>query len=249
MRNLFFFIFYILVNPRLWKEFLKGAYLPVYIQYEWMKDLNVGTVIDVGAHQGKVSNVLNKLFPKAQIFAFEPSNEILKIHNRNIIVEQLAVGDKKGKSYLNETVFSPASSLLPLTKLYQQSLKKHLKITKKTEIEVVTLDNYFSNKKLIGPIFLKIDTQGMEGAVLRGGQGLLKKVSIIHIESPIQELYKGQAFFEEIYGILIKNGFRFIGDIPDSLFYPRFYLPDVMNCIFVRKELESFRSFKSYPKN
>lgn len=240
MKNNIFFVIYILFNPGLLKLIFRGIYIPVYIQYEWMKGLKIGTVIDVGAYRGKVSLVLSFLFPEAQIFAFEPSGEIQELSKKdkkNIKIENLAVGEKNRTSFLYETVFGPASSLLRLSLRYKESLKNHLKVSKRTKVKVTTLDEYFKGKKLKKPIFLKIDTQGMEGLVLKGSQSLLKDVAIIHLESPIKELYKGQAYFDELYEYLTKRNFKFIGDIPDSQFFPRFYLPDVINCVYVNIKL------------
>lgn len=236
IKNLIFFLFYLICNPRFLRVFLNNIYLPVYIQYEWTKGYKISTVIDVGAYRGYVSNVFNYLFPQVKIYAFEPTDEIDKLSDRNlsnIIVERFALSDKLGYSYFNKTFFGPASSLLPLSKIYGKTIK----VAKKSKVKITTLDMYFKNKKLEKPIFLKIDTQGTERAILGGASKLLRNVAIIHIESPIKELYKGQSYFEDIYKLLTKNDFRFIGDIPDSQFYPRFSPPDVINCIYVNTKL------------
>lgn len=234
MKNIIFFSLYLLLNPRLLKLFFQNIYVPVYIQCEWLKKIKINCVIDVGAYRGHVSKVFNHLFPEAEIFAFEPSDEILKMKkNDNITMVRLAVGDRVGTSNLYETSFRPASSLLHFGSFYNGIFK----MINKKKINVTTLDVYFKNKKFRKHTLLKIDTQGMEGAVLRGAENILKYVSIIHVESPLEELYRGQDFFEDIYLFLTKRHFRYIGDIPDSLFMPRFNPPEVLNCIYINTKL------------
>ena len=75
----------------------------------------------------------------------------------------------------------------------------------------------------------------MDGIVLRGAEKILKDVSIIHIESPFKDLYKGQDFFDDIFKFLTKRKFTFVGTIPDSEFMPNFNLPDALNCIYIKK--------------
>lgn len=236
MGNLIFFCLYLLLHPKLIRQIIKGLYIPVYIQYEWIKIFKINTVIDVGAYRGHVSKVLKYIFPSADIYAFEPSDEILKLEsnkNENITIERSAIGEKKIIADFYRTSYGPASSLLPFGKFYKNTFK----VEERKKVNVITLDDYFKNINLRKHIFLKIDTQGMDGSVLRGASKLLKKVSIIHIESPFKELYKGQDFFEDIHEFLSKKNFRFIGNIPDSQFIPNFNPPEVSNCIYINTKL------------
>lgn len=238
MKNMIFFLLYLLFNLRLFGLIFQNVYIPVFVQFEWLKNIPIKSVIDVGAYQGKVSRVLNYLFPKAKIYAFEPSDEIFKLKiktYKNIFIENSAISDKSGNALLYQTDFKPASSLLQLGKNYRSKFK----LLNQSKVKLKTLDEFFKDKKLKKHILLKIDTQGSELSVLKGADELLDKVSLIHIESPFKELYKNQSFFEDIYNFLTKKNFRFIGDIKDSQFYPDFNPPDAANCIYINKKLIS----------
>lgn len=240
MKNYFFFIVYILLRPNLLKLIFKGIYLPVYVQYEWIKKYPLKTFIDIGALDGNVSKVINHIFPKASIFAFEPIKQKTqliksKIKSDNLVVETFALSDHEGNENFYEYDYLGASSFLkPNPKnihIFRKNIIKHY------PIQLTTLDKYFRRKKIKKPIVLKIDTQGTEDLILKGGQGLLKQTSIIIVESSFIKFYKNQCSFEDIYENLKKLGFIYQGSILDSDFYPSFGLMVQENSVFIKKGL------------
>lgn len=238
MRNILFFLLYVLLNPRLIPLIFKSIYVPVYVQFEWLKKFNIRTVVDVGANRGDVTRALHFLFPKATIFAFEPikdeAEKIKNLHSPKVVVENLALANKTAQATLYRYSFSPSSSLLPVSSGYKKKFKG-VATSKKVNVQVITLDDYFKNKKVEGDVFLKIDTQGTEKQVLEGAQRFLSKVSVVHIEIPIEELYQKQNSFDEVYDFLTKKGFEYKGIITESYFYPNFSLREAENCVFVKK--------------
>lgn len=219
------------------RTLINGLYPPVYVQYEWLKDYEIRTVIDVGAYHGKVSQVLNYIFPKASIYAFEPIIENCKIIRSNIsseklVIENIALNNREGKATFYKNKFLPASSLLPVEKNYSKKYKLISK-SKKTIVSTTTLDKYFENKKIKDSVFLKIDTQGAEGAILEGGLNFLKKVAIVHVETSFDELYKEQDLFKDIYSRLINLGFSYAGESKEAEFYPSFKPRARVNSIFI----------------
>lgn len=249
VKNYIFFAIYCFLNPRLFKLVFHRVYIPVYVQYEWLKDYNIKTIIDVGACYGRDSRVLNYLFPKAMIYAFEPIKENCQLIKanffpKNLVLENIALSNKPGKAAFYKNYYLPGSSLLPLEQKFKKKYK-FLSKTERIEVKTTTLDNYFKNREIKEDVFLKIDVQGAENLVLKGGKNFLKRVSIIHIEVLFDRLYKGQGFFEEIYNYLTKLGFRYLGEIPGSEFYPSFELRDGVNSIFIN----SNKKPKKYEKS
>jgi Methyltransferase FkbM domain len=62
--------------------------------------------------------------------------------------------------------------------------------------------------------FLKIDTQGYELPVLQGAQEVLKRIRGVQVELSLVPLYKGQASFGQLTGVLGDSGFDLWGFIP-----------------------------------
>jgi FkbM family methyltransferase len=56
--------------------------------------------------------------------------------------------------------------------------------------------------------FIKLDTQGSELSILRGGEKLLKGVSGLKVEVEFLELYRGQPLFAEVDAFLRGRGFE-----------------------------------------
>ncbi len=139
------------------------------------------TLLDIGSHKAGYLYWMRKCVGKeGEIYAFEPQTLLYKYICRiiqyfewkNVIVEHLALSDKIGKTTLYIPVnevnkqSSPEASLLKPT--------ENKKINKTETVSIQTLDNYCSIHS-IQPEFLKIDVEGNELNVLKGGEEILKR--------------------------------------------------------------------------
>jgi FkbM family methyltransferase len=238
--NNIFFILYLFFNPRLWFLIFKKVYLPVYVQFEWLKEYKINTVIDVGSSVGNVSFALSKIFPSAVIYAFDPIKENCesfkkKKGNSKIQINNFALSNKKERVKFITAKYNPVSSMLSLRKEYQKIYPiKNIRM-----VNTTTLDLFFQSRSLKNLVFLKIDTQGTEKQILEGASKLLKRVAIIHIESSFEPIYFGQSKFGEIYDILTKAGFEYSGSVAESIFIPDFTHKKQENSIFINPNLLS----------
>lgn len=243
VKNYIFFALYLLSRPSLITLPFKGIHLPQYIQYEWMRRFQINTFIDIGAHDGNISRVIHYMFPQVTIFAFEPlkqKRDLIKskIGSNNLVVETLALSDHVGSKNFYEYDYLAASSFLK-PNLKRKTFTK--KIAKSYPIRVTTLDKYFDKKKLIKPIFIKMDTQGTENLIIKGGRNILKQATLLIIETSFIKTYIDQCLFENIYNSLIKLGFIYKGSMLDSHFYPVFGPLVQENAIFIKKgELSNY---------
>ena len=114
--------------------------------------------------------------------------------------------------------FSPSSSALEMGELHRQAFPQSAHSTCIT-VPVARLDDYLEKMRLTPPVFLKIDVQGFEDAVLRGAGQVLKQVDFLEIEVSYQPLYSGQVLFDGIHHMLADAGFRFAGNL-DSMLSP-----------------------------
>ena len=81
------------------------------------------------------------------------------------------------------------------------------------EVEVETLDNISESLSLVSPVLLKLDVQGFEKEVLRGGEGLLKQIDFLLFETSFIQMYENEPLFEEMHEFVSHLGFKILAPI------------------------------------
>lgn len=181
-----------------------------------MNYYKINKVIDVGANVGNYSKELFQLGYKGQIISFEPLSSAFKQLQSNSkpypkwTVVNCALGDFDGKYEINISENSDSSSLLPMLPDHLNSAPNSKYISKE-EIEVKKLDSIFDQiTKENENIYLKIDTQGFEKAVLDGAICSLKKIKAIQIELSIIPLYESSLNHKDLMNFIEQNGFKLV---------------------------------------
>jgi FkbM family methyltransferase len=164
------------------------------------------TILDIGAHIGLFSTIAAKITGvHGKIFAFEPSPATIPVLHQTIRINELdnlitpvnqAMGKEVGKMtfFVSDNEADNSNSLV--------SYKEDRKLNA-IETEVNTIDNFVMTKKLSKVNFIKIDAEGAEYDVIRGGAAVFKKyrpniILAIHPE-PIAK--KGDRM-EDIYDFM-----------------------------------------------
>lgn len=117
---------------------------------------------------------------------------------------------------MNINNFSPSSSMLEVNELHVENFK-HTAATKKQLITVKTLDDLQSELQLTKPYLVKIDTQGFEDKVIKGGSKIITDAKVVIIELTYKPLYKGQTLFDGIYHKMLQLGFQYHGNTEELL--------------------------------
>jgi FkbM family methyltransferase len=145
------------------------------------KDTKVN-IIDIGANVGLYS-LYAKYLPNAHFYSFEPFNITYNLLNENILLNDinnittynLALGDKQCKTILNTCISHNGLHTMGNNPLRFNDIKP-------VEIDVNTLDNLFFNNN-IKVDYIKIDTEGYEFYILKGGEKTIKTYKpIIQLE-------------------------------------------------------------------
>ena len=181
-------------------------------------------IAEIGAHPygefKEVSHTLLDYFPGSKIYAFEVNKEecekLNKICKKGMKFFPIALGEKKETRKFYETYMPVCSSLYKpndeFLKLYNNLNIAYFKNT--SEIETISLDE-FSNSHNLGSVdFIKIDIQGAELDVFRGGRETLKKTLMIVSEVEWVEQYINQPLFGDVSSFLKDHGFmlhKFLG--------------------------------------
>lgn len=193
-------------------------------QRTWFEQMGIQTVLDVGSYVGSFAYAIRHILPQVQIYSFEPlqDNYAQLVKNLtpfgNFQAFNTAIGEKAGELEFHRSDFSPSSSALEMGELHRQAFPQTAHSTT-LRVPVARLDDYLAKMKLTAPVFLKIDVQGYEDAVLRGAGQVLQQVDYLEIEVSYQPLYSGQVLFDGIHQLLAQAGFRFAGNL-DSMLSP-----------------------------
>lgn len=149
------------------------------------------TVIDIGAHKaGYLYWILKIIGDSGKAVAFEPQlilyNYILRLKKyfrwNNVTIEHIAISDFNGETKLFIPVNNAKKHSSPEATLVKPS---RFSIEKTELVETQTLD-YYCYTNNIQPDFLKIDVEGHELNVLKGGLEILteyKPKILVEIEA------------------------------------------------------------------
>lgn len=187
----------------------------------WLIDMQIQTVVDIGANTGQFAQAIHKLLPDAMIYSFEPLPDCYEelvagfAGMSRFKGFNLALGNEVGKVKFNRNEYSPSSSMLPMAELH----KKNYPFTEKEviqEVNIARLDDVAGSLDLHKPMLIKLDVQGFEDRVIDGGREVINQASVIIIELSIEELYEGQLLFDAIYQKLKYLGFQYRGNYEQS---------------------------------
>jgi FkbM family methyltransferase len=153
-------------------------------------------------------------WPDATVHSFEPdptvAAKLQKIVSglRNVVVHPFAIGESNSDVEFHVNTRDQASSILPQSQRRQQIFPNE-KVARTISVKMKTLSAAVDTSLLIGPVLLKIDTQGYEDRVLVGAGELLSKVDYILVEASMSALYDGEMNFTQILNLLNGLGFEF----------------------------------------
>lgn len=157
------------------------------------------SVLDIGANVGWVTERASWLVgPGGRVHSFEPSptiagllrRRVAALQLRNVIVNQIALGDSEGTAILHEFAenFGGSSSLA----LGEETAPgQHL--AREVVVEVQTLDAYLKSAHLEAVRFIKMDVQGAEVSVLQGAVETLannRPVLFVEVERGASAAFK-----------------------------------------------------------
>ena len=188
----------------------------------WLKNLDIGTVLDIGANVGEFSLIFSHLFNKPDIYAFEPLPECIKklenINkiNSNIKVLPYALGDSNSTEIMHVSSWAPSSSLLKMGELHKKAAP-HSAGSEDININVKRLDDIFPLSNIKNNLLIKMDVQGFEKKVMEGGENTFKQASVVVLEMSFNELYDDEPGFHELYSKLIDMGFLYHGSLKQSV--------------------------------
>lgn len=207
--------------------------------WTWIRSTtSIKTVIDIGANNGEYVEYLARFFQPSAIYAFEPLASC-QPHLREVAerfpqmqVFNLALDDHAGEETFWENEYGPSSSLLHVSDIHKEAFP-HTQRESATTVQVARLDDVLDVAMLERGILIKIDVQGVEDRVIRGGEAIFSAADVVLIEMSFLALYDRQPIFDEINDQLRACGLRLVG-IKDQSGDPTTGQPLFAHCFYRR---------------
>lgn len=187
---------------------------PFNFQKEYFdeKKITPQVIFDLGANTGITVNNYLKIFPHAQIHAFEPTIELKDQltntfkNNHNVFIRFEAVSDKIGTALFYKNKVNDTNSLLSSSTIGAKS-DEACKNISTYQVKTITIDAYCQKNNINQIDILKMDIQGAELFALYGAKEMIKnnKIKLIFAELYFKPQYQNQPLFNEVYNFLISN--------------------------------------------
>ncbi|MCB0323068.1 MAG: FkbM family methyltransferase [Bdellovibrionales bacterium] len=137
---------------------------------------NAEVIIDIGANIGIYSILAAQKTPHAHIAAFEPVPQVRKALEenlkqnsiQNVTTEPYALGDREGTIDLH----IPDGIMLPISSSITASFRSQ---TRPYPVPITSLDSYVERKGWTRVDLVKIDAEGADLMVLRGGRNTIRR--------------------------------------------------------------------------
>jgi FkbM family methyltransferase len=179
---------------------------------------SINTILDIGSRDGCQSLELNRWFPHAKIYAFEPvpNNYEFTVKNvqgvDNIRALPYAINSFHGKTKFYEVYNGNvgASSLLKTTNHWRSSQW----VQKEIEVECIVLSDWLKENDVNQVDLIWMDVQGAEKIVIDSLGDYLNEVKVIATEVGLQELYVNSTTKNELDKLL--GGFIALDESPES---------------------------------
>ncbi len=157
---------------------------------EWIDKLENNSVLwDIGANVG-IYSVYAAKKRNLKVWAFEPSvfnlellarNIHLNNQSENVCIVPIALSDKVGSSHMQLTTTDWGGALSTFGEDFGWDGQKIKKVFEYKTIGL-GIDDVISNLKIQNPDYIKIDVDGLEHFILKGGKSVLSQVKEVLIE-------------------------------------------------------------------
>jgi FkbM family methyltransferase len=163
---------------------------------------NSSHCLDIGAYVGNWAIDFKRIFPDSAILMIEGQTEkepdLIKIKQnyKDIDYQISLLGATESKVVFNK--YETASSIL----------EEHNITNAETENRKLnTLDDITANTPFNKPDFIKIDTQGYELEILKGGQKTLSSAEFVLLEVSLLDIYKNCPLVADVLGFMQQQDF------------------------------------------
>jgi FkbM family methyltransferase len=189
-----------------------------------LRRLDIRTIVDVGANTGQFAKTFLRTFPKARVVSFEPIPSAFRelaswaSTEPRVSVFNLALGEAQGTvPMIEHTEHTVSSSILPTTAVAVDIWPAQAR-QRVVDVPMTTLDDALGPEACEPEVLIKLDVQGYEDRVIRGGKQSFQRAAAAIVEVNLDSLYEGQAAFADIVAELNSVGLEYSGSLDQVVF-------------------------------
>lgn len=184
-----------------------------HIKFLANMDIQPKIIYDIGSCVFHWTDQARRIWPDAEIYAFDGNTDLEYYYKMNTGINKTLKGYNLGllsdMSRIVDYYKSPDSQHLGGNSYYPETLYGHL--YKPIRQATYKLDDIVKNKQFEKPDLIKIDVQGSEIDVMRGGKKTFKSCNHLIVELQHIQYNKGAHLCDESIKIITEEfGFRLI---------------------------------------
>lgn len=197
------------------------------------RGVQVGTIIDVGASDGRWTREAIEHFPSAHYLLFEaqpvhfPALDAFASGNKSVHVSKTAASDRAG--YVDFDADDPFGGQVIATAADGKVIK----------VPATAIDEEVTKRGLPAPFFVKLDTHGHEVKILEGAKQTLAQACAVLLECYNFRLCDGCLLIHETCSLMERGGFR-LADIADPLWRPKDQMLWQLDMLFLKDDIHAF---------
>lgn len=179
-----------------------------------LKYISPKKILDIGAHTGEFYNEMNRIYPFFEKYFAIEGNEYCEpyLKGKNIEYYIGLVGEKTGQVDFyrrkNNLICTGSSIYREISEHY---IDEEIIVDKK---DITNIDSIFNEDDFFD--FVKIDTQGSEIDILKGGQRIFQKSTAILLEVSITQYNQGAPLYPEVLSFMSEFGFTNVETIGEN---------------------------------
>ena len=194
-------------------DVIKNYNFKIDLVFNWMKKLNLKSpnILDIGANNGIYSIYYAKKYKNSKIFSFEPVKKNYFLLKKNIHLNKI----KNIKTYnfgffnKNKTAKIGLPDKREIKKNINNGFYSIFGENSSKKIRLKTIDKFVKKNKIKKIDFIKIDTEGSEYFILKGGLKTIEKFKpIIQFEYNFITKKLGKKRLKDILKIFIKLNYK-----------------------------------------
>jgi FkbM family methyltransferase len=182
-------------------------------EWDTLRRYQFQSILDIGANEGQFATGIRSMYPHAAIHSFEPLRgpyeRLTRAFTKDPLAQAhcIALGETCGMVEMYENGESSFSSLLPMNSSGRRDFPV-AGIETPRPVQMLTLDQWASSQILPDPILIKLDVQGYEDRIIRGGVETMRRASAVLTEVTFKPIYERQVLFDDLYTLLRSLGFK-----------------------------------------